>query len=215
MILRIKCIKFYVYKMKPETLKFVVVFCLVVCLFSFCLLLLLLLLSLLLLLFLSNFKLYLAGNNLLSFKWYSFLNYLASAAAIVNEKTLNMSVLLICGRKKFTYRKCSNYRPGRLFNFLRRDGGANSKGGAYFVYQFLASKWHYFYFQLTQTVTYKNSKNVLENYFLWNLKRSQDEAPMKVKHLRAHMDISIEEMRSKPVRLWTTLTMYYYECHIY
>ena len=29
-----KCIKFYVYKMKPETLKFVVVvFCLVVCLF--------------------------------------------------------------------------------------------------------------------------------------------------------------------------------------
>ena len=154
-------------------------------------------------------------RTLLSFKWYSFLNYLASAAAIVNEKTLNMSVLLICGRKKFTYRKCSNYRPGRLFNFLRRDGGANSKGGAYFVYQFLASKWHYFYFQLTQTVTYKNSKNVLENYFLWNLKRSQDEAPMKVKHLRAHMDISIEEMRSKPVRLWTTLTMYYYECHIY
>ena len=72
MILRIKCIKFYVYKVKPETLKFVVVvFCLVVCLFSFCLLLLLLLLlllSLLLLLFLSNFKLYLAGNNLLSFK---------------------------------------------------------------------------------------------------------------------------------------------------
>ena len=68
MILRIKCIKFYVYKVKPETLKFVVVvFCLVVCLFSFCLLLLLLL-SLLLLLFLSNFKLYLAGNNLLSFK---------------------------------------------------------------------------------------------------------------------------------------------------
>ena len=60
-----KCIKFYVYKMKPETLKFVVVFCLFVCLFSFCLLLLLLLL---LLLFLSNFKLYLAGNNLLSFK---------------------------------------------------------------------------------------------------------------------------------------------------
>ena len=102
MILRIKCIKFYVYKVKPETLKFVVVvFCLVVCLFSFCLLLLLLLLFLLLLLllFLSNFKLYLAGNNLLSFKWYSFLNYLASAAAIVNEKTLNMSVLLICGRK--------------------------------------------------------------------------------------------------------------------
>ena len=71
MILRIKCIKFYVYKVKPETLKFVVVvFCLVVCLFSFCLLLLLLLLllSLLLLLFLSNFKLYLAGNNLLSLK---------------------------------------------------------------------------------------------------------------------------------------------------
>ena len=102
MILRIKCIKFYVYKVKPETLKFVVVvFCLVVCLFSFCLLLLLLLLFLLLLLllFLSNFKLYLAGNNLLSFKWYSFLNYLASAAAIVNEKTLNMSVLLICGTK--------------------------------------------------------------------------------------------------------------------
>ena len=99
MILRIKCIKFYVYKVKPETLKFVVVvFCLVVCLFSF-FLLLLLLLSLLLLLFLSNLKLYLAGNNLLSFKWYSFLNYLASAAAIVNEKTLNMSVLLICGRK--------------------------------------------------------------------------------------------------------------------
>ena len=97
MSLRIKCIKFYVYKVKPETLKFVVVvFCLVVCLFSFCLLLLLLLL---LLLFLSNFKLYLAGNNLLSFKWYSFLNYLASAAAIVNEKTLNMSVLLICGTK--------------------------------------------------------------------------------------------------------------------
>ena len=68
MILRIKCIKFYVYKVKPETLKFVVVvFCLVVCLFSF-FLLLLLLLSLLLLLFLSNLKLYLAGNNLLSFK---------------------------------------------------------------------------------------------------------------------------------------------------
>ena len=39
MILRIKCIKFYVYKMKPETLKFVVVvvffFGLVVCLFFF------------------------------------------------------------------------------------------------------------------------------------------------------------------------------------
>ena len=34
MILRIKCIKFYVYKVKPETLKFVVVvFCLVVWLF--------------------------------------------------------------------------------------------------------------------------------------------------------------------------------------
>ena len=30
--------------------------------------------------------------------------------------------------------------PGRLFNFLRREGGANSKEGAYFVYKFLASK---------------------------------------------------------------------------
>ena len=38
-----KCIKFYVYKIKPETLKFVVVvFCLVVCLFVFSFLFLLL-----------------------------------------------------------------------------------------------------------------------------------------------------------------------------
>ena len=29
------------------------------------------------------------------------------------------------------YRKCSNYRPGRLLNFPRQEGGANSKGGAY------------------------------------------------------------------------------------
>ena len=42
----------------------------------------------------------------------------------------------------FEYGKCLNLRPGRLFNFLRREGGANLKGGggAYFVYQFLASK---------------------------------------------------------------------------
>ena len=48
-------------------------------------------------------------------------------------------------RVKTKYRKCSNYCPGRLFNFLRREEGANStgvaylKGGAYFIYQFLAS----------------------------------------------------------------------------
>ena len=38
----------------------------------------------------------------------------------------------------------------------------------------------------------------------------------KVKHLYAHMDISIEEMRSKPVvRRWSRRTsiLYYYECH--
>ena len=29
---------------------------------------------------------------------------------------------------------------GAYSALLRRDGGANSKGGAYFVYQFLASK---------------------------------------------------------------------------
>ena len=44
-----------------------------------------------------------------------------------------------------TYRKCSNKRPGRLFNFLMRGGGANSKvgaylkGGAYLVFQLSAS----------------------------------------------------------------------------
>ena len=31
--------------------------------------------------------------------------------------------------KNMYYRKCLIKRPGRLFNFLRRDGGANSKGG--------------------------------------------------------------------------------------
>ena len=42
--------------------------------------------------------------------------------------------------EKGNYRKCSNKRPGRLFNFLGREGGANSKGsaywkgGAYFVF---------------------------------------------------------------------------------
>ena len=47
------------------------------------------------------------------------------------------------------------------------------------VYQFFCPKWHYVYFSLTKlSVRYKNSKNVTENYFLWNLKRSQDEAPM-------------------------------------
>ena len=38
MILRIKCVKFYVYKVKPETLKFVVVVFLFGCLFVFVLL---------------------------------------------------------------------------------------------------------------------------------------------------------------------------------
>ena len=43
------------------------------------------------------------------------------------------------------YRKCSNKCPGHLFNFLRQGGGANLKvgaylkGGAYFVFQVLAS----------------------------------------------------------------------------
>ena len=56
-----------------------------------------------------------------------------------------------------------------LFHFIRQvggGGGANSKGGAYLVYQFLASKCHYLHFWLTQTAMYKNSKNVTENYFL-------------------------------------------------
>ena len=47
----------------------------------------------------------------------------------------------------------------------------------------------------------KFKKRFRKLLFVKLVKRSQDEAPMKVKHLRAHMDISIEEMRSKPVRL--------------
>ena len=29
------------------------------------------------------------------------------------------------------FRKCLNWHPGRLSNFLRREGGVNLKGGAY------------------------------------------------------------------------------------
>ena len=66
--------------------------------------------------------------------------------------------------------------PGRLFNFLRREGGAYLKGGAYFVYQFLASK----------------SRRLGAKFY---------EELNKVKQLCANMNISIKEMRSKPVRL--------------
>ena len=74
--------------------------------------------------------------------------------------------------------------PGALFNFLRlqrQERGANSKGGAYFVYQILA---RYRKLLLVKLETF--SRRFLVN---------------KVKHLCAHMDISIDEMRSKPVRL--------------
>lgn len=39
----------------------------------------------------------------------------------------------------YTYRKCLSKRPGCLFNFLMRGGGANSKVGTYFVFQLSAS----------------------------------------------------------------------------
>ena len=80
------------------------------------------------------------------------------------------------------------------FNFLRREGGANSegdaylKGGAYFVYQFLASK----------------SRRLGAKFY---------EELNKVKQLCANMDLSIKEMRSKPVRLWKDI-MFILQCHI-
>ena len=42
-----------------------------------------------------------------------------------------------------------------------------SARGAYFVYQFFASKWHYLYFQLTQTVTNNNKKQAIGSNVLW------------------------------------------------
>ena len=90
--------------------------------------------------------------------------------------------------------------PRRLFNFLRQEGHL-FEGGTYFVYQFLASKWYYLYSYLTQTAPHKNSKNVIENYILGNLKRLGAKFYKelnKVKPLCAHMDISIKEMRSNP-----------------
>ena len=65
--------------------------------------------------------------------------------------------------------KCSNKRPGRLFNFLGREGGANSKGsaywkgGAYFVFLNFGLKMTQSLVFETQTVTHKNVK---ENCFL-------------------------------------------------
>ena len=49
----------------------------------------------------------------------------------------------------------------------------------------------------------------------WLGAKFYDEVINKVRHLCAHMDISIEEIRSKLVRLWRPLILYYYKCHIY
>ena len=62
----------------------------------------------------------------------------------------------------------------------------------------------------------KTCKTRYKKYVLWNLKwlgAKFYEKLIKVKHLCAHMDISIEENRNKPVRLWRTLILYYYERH--
>ena len=73
--------------------------------------------------------------------------------------------------------------PGRLFNFLRWEGGANSKEGRLFEggRLFCLS-----IFGLKMTLS----------LFLVN-----PNCNIQSKHLCAHMDISIEEIRSKPVRL--------------
>ena len=95
------------------------------------------------------------------------------------------------------YRICSNKRPGRLFNFLRREEGA------YFVYQFLASKWHYLYYYLKPNCNIKIQKPYRKLLFE-NAKRISYRVPKLISFL----DFCVKEIRSKPVRLWKDITIY-------
>ena len=48
---------------------------------------------------------------------------------IINKLAESLGMPIV----NFEYGKCSNLRLGCLFNFLRQEGGANSKGGGAFI----------------------------------------------------------------------------------
>ena len=91
------------------------------------------------------------------------------------------------------YRKCPNQRLERLFNFLRREGGRLFPLQVFLLQNFTSLflvNCNIKIQKILQKITFCKLET-FSRHFLVN----------KVKHLYAHMVISIEEMRSKPVRL--------------
>ena len=76
----------------------------------------------------------------------------------------------------------------------------------------MASNWHLPLFLVNPKCNIKIKKrNVMELTVCETWNDWEYEELNKVKHLCAHMDISIKLMGSEPVQHWRTLILYYYE----